>query len=1223
MDRDNTVKRETNPRATTNIFSLVTFFYTLKIYIKGFTKGLGINDVYEVLPDSQSEKLCQKLNHYWEKEKKTRDSPSICRAVFFCFGRTFFLVGVIQFVAETIKTVWSPHALSKLISYFSPGQTDLTRHDAIYYGCLVVGINLTMSLVRSNFDLILTALSLKARAAVSSLLYRKSLKVSFESLSDVTAGKIVTILSKDTDVLENLFRSGNGVWIAMIQTCVICFLIYQKIGIASFAAITFFVVVFPLQVYIGTLTYRYKLKCSQKTDERLNLIRDVLSAIKIIKMYTWEKFFEDKIHDARKKELRKLHKLFYTKVWISVLGSLCSKTAFFLFVMTYVWMGHNVSAETVYYIVSCFNDLETSLSNDIPSGFSQFAQTFATATRIESVMKAPELPTKETITDPKEAKVCFNNVDVSIHDTKILENISLDISDGLNVVVGHTGSGKTTLLKTILGECQTTGKIEVCGKISYASQEPWLFPSTIKNNILFGEEFNQNRYHQILEICSLDYDLDLLPEGENTVVGESGINLSKGQQARINLARALYRKSDIYLLDDCLASLDGSVSDSVFQKSICEFLEDKIRVFVTSSTDYAQRADKVIVVNSKCVKFGDDVDKTQVSYTFDNIEGSARLNSTESHDGDSLEKQIYHETKKSGVVPLNDYLSYVKHGGGPILFILIVSLFVLSQYATSYSDKLLSTWITLEQNLTNLKELNESDNLEYDNLYKERQHELVLYTTMVLTSILLVVVKSFSYFHFVRMASISIHKAMVRNIINSTMKFFDTFFIGNVLNRFTKDFVTVDETLPFVAMECFTMIFTVSGGIILLTTVNYVFLIESLFLLVAACLIKQFCQPTGRNLERLHVISRSPLTGHLNATLEGLTTIRASNTQEIVIHEFHRHHDLFTSALFMVITNFIALGVFLQYISTIFTGLIIFQCLLTDGGTSVGDVGLAITQSFVITSIIKSGITGIADCENLMVSVERVLEFTKLEEEDKGGKNLSGWPEFGSISFNDVSLTYNDTRMLRNINFDVNAKEKVGIMGRTGAGKSSIITSLFRIYQTHGKITIDEVDINDVSLRWLRSNISLIPQDPYLFPGSIRENLDPMKQYRDEEIWKVLKELHLDTVIKELGDRVDKGTTFSTGQKQLLCFARVILRKNKIVILDEVTANVDKETEVLIEEIVQKHFKECTMLIVAHKSLAVSHCSKIMVLSSGRISEFDEPDALLQNKSSSIHYISR
>ncbi|XP_063913861.1 probable multidrug resistance-associated protein lethal(2)03659 [Zophobas morio] len=1221
MDRDNTVKRKTNPRVTANIFTLVTFLYTLKTYIKGFTKGLEINDVYDVLPDAHSGKLCQKLDHYWEKEKKTKDSPSICRAVFFCFGRTFLLVGIIQFVAETFNTIWSPEALSKLISYFNPGQTNLTKEDAIYYACLVIGINLTMSIVRSNFDIILAALSLKARAAIASLLYRKSLKVSSESLSDVTAGKIVTILSKDTDILETFFSSGNGIWIAMIQTCVICYLIYQKIGLASFAGITFFLVVFPLQVYIGTLTYSYKLKCSQKTDERLNLIREVLSAIKIIKMYTWEKFFEDKISDARKKELRKLHKLFYTRVWISIIGNLASKTAFFLFVMTYVWTGQNVSAETVYYILSCFNDLQGSLSDQIPFGFSQFAQLFAIATRIESVMKAPELPTKKTITDSKQAKVCFNDVDVTIHDTKVLENISLDISDGLNVVVGHTGSGKTTLLKTILGECQTTGKIDVCGKISYASQEPWLFPSTIKNNILFGEEFNQNRYHQILEICSLDYDLDLLPEGENTVVGESGINLSKGQQARINLARALYRKSDIYLLDDCLASLDGNVSDSVFQKSICEFLEDKIRIFVTSSTDYAQRADKVIVVNSKCVKFGDDVDKTQVSYRFDNIDGSARLNSTETHEEDSLEKQIYHEEKKSGVVPLNDYLTYVKHGGGPILFTLIVSLFVLSQYATSYSDKLLSTWITLEQNLTNLKELNETDNLEYGNLYIERQHELGLYTTMVLTSILFVVIRSFSSFHFVRMASISIHKAMVRNIMNSTMKFFDTFFIGNVLNRFTKDFVTVDETLPFVAMNCFTLIFTVSGGIILLTTVNYIFLIESLFFLVAACLIKQFCQPTGRNLERLHMISRSPLTGHLNSTLEGLITIRSSNAQEIVTNEFDRHQDLFTSALFMVISNFAGLAIFLEYISIVFTSLIIFQLLLTDTGSSIGDVGLAITQAFSITGIITSGITSIADCENLMVSVERVLEFTKLEEEDKSGKNLSSWPKLGSISFNDVALTYNDTKMLRNINFDVNAKEKVGIIGRTGAGKSSIITSLFRIYQTQGKIAIDEVDINHVSLKWLRSNISLIPQDPYLFPGSIRENLDPMEQYSDEEIWKVLKELHLDAVIKELGTRIDKGTTFSTGQKQLLCFARAILRKNKIVILDEVTANVDKETEVLIEEIVQKQFKECTMLIVAHKSLAVLNCTKIMVLSSGRISEFDEPNKLFQNEKSFIHYI--
>ena len=241
-----------------------------------------------------------------------------------------------------------------------------------------------------------------------------------------------------------------------------------------------------------------------------------------------------------------------------------------------------------------------------------------------------------------------------------------------------------------------------------------------------------------------------------------------------------------------------------------------------------------------------------------------------------------------------------------------------------------------------------------------------------------------------------------------------------------------------------------------------------------------------------------------------------------------------------------------------------------------------------------------------MISVERLLEFTKLQEEDTDGKILIGWPQFGSIIFSDVSLTYKDNKILSNINFGVNPKQQIGIVGRTGAGKSSIITSLFRLYPTQGKITIDGVDIDDISLKWLRSSVSVVTQDPYLFPGTIRENLDPVKQYTDEQMWKVLKELQLDDLVKDLDTTVDKGTTFSTGQKQLLCLGRVILRKNKIVVLDEATANVDKDTERLIQETVQKHFKDCTLLIIAHKPLTVLNCSKTMVLNSGRISSFSE-----------------
>lgn len=433
------------------------------------------------------------------------------------------------------------------------------------------------------------------------------------------------------------------------------------------------------------MAYNLKLKCSQKTDTRLELLKEVLSAIKIIKMYTWETFFETKIKSARNEELKHLHRLFYSKVFIIVIGSLCSKIAFFLFLMTYIWFGNNFSVEIIYYILSCFNDLEVSLNETIPLGISNIATMCATMKRVESVLTSTELPQVQAEIDCIEPMITLKNVTVKIQDRKVLNNISLTLTSGLYIVSSPIGSGKTTFLKTLLQEYEFSGDMKIFGKISFASQEPWLFPSTIKNNILFGEKYFADRYEEILRICNLNYDLNILLEGDNTVVADRGINLSRGQQARINLARALYRESDIYLLDDCLAALDAHVSDSIFQECICKFLKNKICIFVTNNSEYSYKADKIIVLKNGILRFGEKKQKQE----FSNKTNQLEKNKVQEN---SNNKQIYYEKKRSGIVPLRDYHQYILHGGGVTLFCVVVGVFIAAQFATSSSEKIFSKW---------------------------------------------------------------------------------------------------------------------------------------------------------------------------------------------------------------------------------------------------------------------------------------------------------------------------------------------------------------------------------------------------------------------------------------------------------------------------------------------------------------------------------------------------
>ena len=453
------------------------------------------------------------------------------------------------------------------------------------------------------------------------------------------------------------------------------------------------------------MSYPLHLTSSKKTDERLELLQEVLSSIKIIKMYTWEMFFERKINTARKynlvilssqfyssfyrEEMHQLVKLFITKVWILIIGSVGSKLAFFVFFLTYVYLGDSeskITAEIVYYIMSCCTDLEFSLSVLIPIGLSYASEAYATTKRIQDVLTAKELLPKQTITETQNPEIVFSGVDIKIQKRVILADVSFVLKKGLHVISGHTGSGKTTLLKFILQEYQMDAEVKISGNISYASQEPWLFPSTIRNNILFGEKYSEERYQEVLRICNLDYDLNLLPERDNTIVGDHGINLSKGQQTRINLARAIYKDSDIYLLDDCLASLDVYVSGYIFDECIRKFLKDKICVFVTNSNKFVSKADSVIMVNKGLVKISKMVEEATV-------ESSVVMETSpeQRECAPKVDKQIYHENKKSGKVSLNDYHKYFS-SGGYFAFGLVMALFLSAQGTTSYGDKLLSNW---------------------------------------------------------------------------------------------------------------------------------------------------------------------------------------------------------------------------------------------------------------------------------------------------------------------------------------------------------------------------------------------------------------------------------------------------------------------------------------------------------------------------------------------------
>ncbi|CAH0557528.1 unnamed protein product [Brassicogethes aeneus] len=1255
MDHGKAEKRKAHPKEKANLLSLITFFYTRKLFGKALKNDLQEKDLYRVLDSCNSKIRGDQVELAWKKISSGGQKPTIALLLWHCFGIRYLIYGLIHVTWKVMHTIVEPYSMSQLIGYFKEGQKEISRNDAYYYGSILLGLNAAQFIYVHNWILIMQTLAIQIRTGLSSLIYRKALKLTPSAMANINFGNIVTLITKDVQTFQQSVWIVNDMWINTIQALVTCCLLFFKMGYIAFIGIACMILLIPIQLYIGKLISIMRLTVGAKTDERLQVTQETLSSIKIIKMYTWEKYFHDLVTLARQNEVDSMLKGFYLKIVLVMVGVLGSKVSFYVLISLYVWLGENASPELIFYIVACFKDLKWSLGYLIPSSLASGSELYASVKRINLVLQAEEIKKAEGSGSDEitlKPKVELKGVSVKIRDMLILQDVSLSLSAGLTLVTGNVGSGKSSLVKTILQDYpKDSGHLVTYGRISYASQDPWLFPSSVKQNILFGEKFNAERYDEVINVCALKFDLDLLEHGDETIVADRGINLSKGQQARINLARAVYRQSEVYLLDDSLTALDAHVQDFIFAKCIKGFLKGKLVVLVTQSHHHLVEADTVVIMSNGTIKStgqptkqliqqveevmgeDDEIDEGENDYEVvqnEEIEvpgKDAEPNKTEKHTlieaEQTVKKKVYHEEKKEGSVDFGIYKKYIQFGGGYFVFLGIIVTFFAAQYSESYSDKLLSSWVDYTPKLLVCQELlNVSTNAsECAGLEKDSKFTFNLFSVMLIVSVALQLIRAYWLLNFARVASFCIHKAMTHSIINAVMYFFDSHFIGNIINRFSQDLNNLDEQLPSVLRECFRIVFAVGGIVFLLTMINWRFLVAAIILLLILVGLRKLYMPLGRSLKRLEGSTRSPLLGHLNASLEGLTTIRAFKQQLILKDEFDRHQDLFTSAHYTLLCSSRALGFTIDFLCTCLITMVVSRFMFFNSGESAGKVGLAITQVFMLAGQVQWGVRQWAELENQMTSMERVMEYTEIKAENASGQSPQDWPKHGAVQFKKVSLKYFNTHeaVLKGLSIEVKAGEKIGIVGRTGAGKSSIISTLFRLYDIDGSIDIDGVDTKTVSLSVLRKSIAIIPQDPVLFTGTMRSNIDPLNIYEDEQIWEAIGKVKIKAMIPSLDMPIkESGTNFSSGQRQLVCLARAIIRKNKIVVLDEATANMDPETDALLQNTIKENFKNCTVFTIAHRLHSIIECDKVLVLDRGNVLEYDHPKTLLKNREGSF-----
>ncbi|KAK5640038.1 hypothetical protein RI129_010849 [Pyrocoelia pectoralis] len=1220
--------KQANPRENASIFCIPTFLYALPIFLKGLRKKLTEEDVYETLFDCRAGLLGEKLEKLWKEEvekcHKTKTKPSLRNPLLRLFWFENLMNGLMLLVLEVIISFSRPLQcvlIGQLITICSSPK-DAKKEEIYFYGAAVVCCSFLISSLTHPFLLVTQSLGLKLRVCCSSLVYRKILKLRLDVFDKNSSGKILTLVTNDSNRFNDLPLTMQYIWIGILQVIVITYLVYREFEISSLFGTCSIITFVPIYLLSGKICKQLRSKTVAKTDERIRTMKEIINGIQVVKMYNWERYFSNLVSVYRRMEIRSIRFSSYIKGGFASIHLFLQRTSVFITILAFVLFGNNISAVNAFKLVCFYIVFRATVNMHLPKGIYLLMESAVPLERLSEFLLCDE--TKE------EKEICLKGSDdaiilhnVSVHKSEetfdLLSGISFNIKRGhLVAIVGPVGGGKTSLMHVILKELgYSSGSLEISGSCSYAPQEPWIFTSTVRQNIIFSNSIKQERYDEVLNVCELKHDLSVLSHHDLTIVGDRGASLSGGQRARIGLARAVYRDADIYILDDPLSAVDPQVGQTIFDKCIKSFLNGKTVLLITHQIQYLQAVDEIIILsNGTVVAKGNFAELSSQNFNFEKLLCKASvdmstvchvvpLNDQTKSSQDAVTNgvsvtAVTEERVVSGVVSTSVYTTYFTIGGNRIGLCCIFALFVVTQAFASGADYFIAYWVNVEQ----IRSQSETETY----IGMSTTVFIYIYSSIIFGLIVFTVATVITLHSITMRSSTKLHNSMFNSIISAPLRFFHLNHSGRILNRFSKDIETIDEILPLLISDVFQFGFSAVGAIILMAIVNYVILFPALIVIVIVHYLRKFYLASGRSLKRVEASTRSPVLGHISATIQGLTTIRA--------------FDLNTSASYMFITTSRAFGYWTDIICNILNTCAIFL-LLTNNDVFGGNIGLTISQSMGLLGIVQYVIRQYAEMENSMTSVERVLEYTLLEPESRDEcvtEAPAHWPERGQIVFDSVTLRYSpeDPLVLNRINVIINPCAKIGVVGRTGAGKSSLIGSLFRLSEFTGSIIIDGIDTKTIPLSDLRSKISIIPQQPTIFSGSIRNNLDPFQEHSDATLWKTLADVELKTVVKDLlsglnSDITEGGVNFSVGERQLICLARAMLKSNRILVLDEATANVDPQTDLLIQKAVRKNFSHCTVITIAHRLDTVIDSDKVLVLDDGKVVEFDHPYVLLQD----------